>query len=274
MNIRTWIDTSTKTLADAGIQTAKLDAELILCHTIRQPRTYLHAHDDEQIPSRQQEIADSRLTLRIDRVPLAYIIGHKEFYGRSFCVTPSVLIPRPESESIIEILKHILPDTQALPGHTMRLIDIGTGSGCLGITAKLEFPELDVTLADISRHALTVAEKNAITLKAKVSVLKSDLLQQYVFSPDIIIANLPYVAESWERSPETNHEPTLALFARGKGLQLIKKLIPQASDSLPNQGILLLEADPEQHDAITSYCKAYNLKSVSKNGYCLAFIKD
>ncbi|MDB5177882.1 MAG: putative Modification methylase, HemK family [Candidatus Saccharibacteria bacterium] len=274
MNVQAWIREATTELVGAGIGTAKLDAELMLSHTLRKPRTYLHAHTDDEISERELEIANSRLALRIDRVPLAYILGHKEFYGRRFIVNPSVLIPRPESEAIIDTLKDLLPDTRALPGHTIRLVDVGTGSGCLGITAKLEFPELDVTLADISRHALKVAEKNTEALHAHVSLLKSDLLQSYVLPPDIIVANLPYVDESWERSLETNHEPAEALFARQGGLAFINKLIEQASDVLPMEGLLLLEADPEQHQAIQAKARVHHLSHVLTRDYCVAYKKD
>lgn len=274
MTIHEWITIASRQLAGAGIGTAKLDAELILSHTLKQGRTYLHMYGEEVIPARLLEIADSRLALRVDRVPLAYITGHKEFYGRRFIVNPSVLIPRPESEAIIDILKELIPATRALPGHTKRLVDVGTGSGCLGITAKLEFPELEVTLTDISLHALTVAEKNAKALHADVTPLKSDLLQSYVLQPDIILANLPYVDESWERSPETNHEPPEALFARSSGLKLINKLIVQANDALPPGGLLLLEADPVQHDAIQAHARSYGFSFVAIDSYCLSFKKN
>lgn len=274
MTIHEWITQATSELVGAGIGTAKLDAELILSHTLKQGRTYLHMYGEEEISARLKEIADSRLALRLDRVPLAYITGHKEFYGRPFIVSPSVLIPRPESEAIIDTLKELLPNTRALPGHSKRLVDIGTGSGCLGITAKLEFAELDVTLADISVHALTVAEKNAKALHADVSTLKSDLLQSYVLQPDIIVANLPYVDESWERSPETNHEPPEALFARSGGLKFINKLIMQAGDVLTSDGLMLLEADPVQHDAIQTQARTHGFSHTITDGYCLSFKKN
>jgi release factor glutamine methyltransferase len=274
MHIHDWLHEAVTELKKADIKTVQLDAELILSHTLRKPRTYLHAHPDDAIAAREREIADSRLYLRLDRVPLAYIIGHKEFYGRRFTVSPSVLVPRPESEAIIDTLKELLPATKALPGHTIRLVDVGTGSGNLGITAKLEFPELDVTLADISRHALTVAEKNAKNLGADVTILRSDLLQNYVLPPQIIIANLPYVDESWERSPETDHEPAEALFAHSGGLSLINKLIVQASDLLGSGGLLLLEADPEQHEAILSRARLHDFSHISTNAYCLALKKN
>src|SRR5664279_4030502 len=106
--INDWLKDATATLSDIGITSARLDAEIILAHTLRKPRTYLHAHGDEQLSSRQRDIADTRLQLRLDRVPIAYIIGHKEFYGREFRVTTATLIPRPESEVMIELLTDIL----------------------------------------------------------------------------------------------------------------------------------------------------------------------
>jgi release factor glutamine methyltransferase len=198
--IKSWLQRAARELRSAGISSAKLDAEIILAHTLRRPRTYLHAHDDELLTSRQLEIADARLRLRLDRTPVAYIIGHKEFYGRKFRVTPATLIPRPESEIIIELLKEILPTNLPLLREIpKRLVDVGTGTGCLGITAKLEFPELDVALLDISRHALNIAELNAKKLQAEVTIERSDLLSQYPLQADVIIANLPYVDPEWER---------------------------------------------------------------------------
>lgn len=255
--IKDWLRDAATALAQAGIDSAKLDAEIILAHTIRQNRTYLHAHDDEAISPRHREIADARLQLRLDRTPVAYIVGHKEFYGRLFRVNPSTLIPRPESETIITILKELTAQG-SLGLHTtpQRLVDVGTGTGCLGITAKLEMPDLDVTLLDISRHALKVAETNAKLLHADVTLTRSDLLLAYPLQADFIIANLPYVDPEWERSPETKYEPALALFAEDEGLALINRLIDQAPATLNADGYLLLEADPRQHAAIIKTAKS------------------
>ena len=254
--IKDWLRTATAELVAAGIPSAKLDAEIILGHTLRCSRTYLHAHDDELLTPRQREIADARLRLRLDRIPIAYIIGHKEFYGRIFRVTPATLIPRPESEMIITLLKEYAAQTKLDLHRTIeRLVDVGTGSGCLGITAKRELPELDVTLIDVSRHALTVANNNASRLGAEVHTLRSNLLSDYPFAANYILANLPYVDEEWERSPETNHEPALALFADDEGLDLIYKLLDQAPSRMTPNGLLFIEADPRQHAAIIKAAK-------------------
>jgi release factor glutamine methyltransferase len=263
-----WLRDAADQLAEAGITTARLDAEIILAHTVRKSRTWLHAHGDEELSLRLIEIADARLDLRLDRTPIAYIVGHKEFYTRSFKVTPSVLIPRPESESIIELLK------KHTPTNAKRLIDVGTGSGCLGITAKLEFPELNVTLADISRHALKVAESNATSLHTEVTLAQSNLLAQAPGIFDIVIANLPYVDKDWERSPETDQEPSLALFADNGGLALIEQLLAELPEALNPSGLALLEADPCQHEAIISLAAKLGLKHVETEGYAVALVKD
>lgn len=259
--IRIWLRDAAEEFANAGISSALLDAEIILAHTLRKSRTWLHAHSDDQLDLRIEDIANARAQLRLDRTPIAYIIGHKEFYGRLFKVGPSVLIPRPESEEIINLLK------QYIPKGAQSLIDIGTGSGCLGITAALELPMLHVALADISRHALKIAEANALALNADVTIIKSDLLASITAPYDIVLANLPYVDISWERSPETNYEPELALFADDGGLKLIYRLLEQLPGALTPGGIALLEADPQQHRALIATAKKYSLSHIATSGY-------
>ena len=259
-SIAVWLTSATDQLRAIGITSARLDAELLLAHTLRKSRTWIHAHGDEMIDSRTKEIANARLDLRLDRVPIAYIIGHKEFYGRRFTVTTSTLIPRPESEAMIELLKTI----PLQPG--MKLVDVGTGTGCLGITAKLEHPDLEVTLIDIDKYALTVADKNAAAHGAVVESIKSNLLSQYPYIADIILANLPYVDKEWVKSPELRHEPAMALFADDNGLSLIKQLIDQHQTKLRPGGYVLLEADARQHHAMTHYAEQRGLKHVASEG--------
>lgn len=266
--VKDWLDDATRQLVFAAIPSARLDAELLLAHTIRKPRTWLHGHGDERLDGRQLEIASARLDLRLDRVPVAYIIGHKEFYGHRFKVTTATLIPRPESETLIELLEEALPKNEKLLiERPLRLVDVGTGSGNLGITAKLQHPELDVTLLDVSRHALNVAEDNAETLHADVDIMQSDLLTSYPFIADVIIANLPYVDPEWERSPETEHEPESALFAADGGIALIFDLLIQTKEKLAIGGKLLLEADPDQHAAIIKEAATYGLVLHEKRDY-------
>ncbi len=270
MTIAEWLKDAANELADNLFPTARLDAEVILAHTIRKNRTYLHAHGDDELSARNEDIANARLELRLDHVPIAYIIGHKEFYGRRFAITPAVLVPRPESEELITILKTLLPASAALPGvAAKRLVDIGSGSGCLGITAKLEFPELDVALVDTSRHALGVAEKNAATLGADVETYVSDLLNDYPYSPDLIIANLPYVAREWDVSPELLHEPEEALYADDDGLSIVKRCIEQVARRAKPGAYLLLEADTRQLATIAAFAGRHGFKETARGGFSL-----
>lgn len=272
MTIAEWIRQATNELADDMLPSPRLDAEIILAHTLKHPRTYLHAHNDDEISPRDEDIANARVELRKDRVPVAYIIGHKDFYGRRFTVTPATLIPRPESEQLITMLKSLLPSSSALPGIVApKLVDVGTGSGCLGITAKLEIPELDVSLSDVSRHALAIADKNATSLGAEVQTFVSDLLTDYPFSPDIVLANLPYVDRAWDQSPELASEPAEALYTEDRGLAVIKRCIEQAAVRAKPHALLLLEADPRQLDDIAVHARANGWSEVSRDEFAIGF---
>ncbi len=246
MIISEWLKIATKSLKTANIPSARLDAELILANTLRKNRTYLHAHLDEEIDPRRFDIANARLDLRLDRVPIAYILGYKEFYGRRFTVSPSVLIPRPESEDLISLFLELTASEIA----EKVLIDVGAGSGCLGITAKLERSNLSVILSDISKPALNIAEKNANALNADVHIQQQSLLNGQLKPVDYIFANLPYVDKNWDVSPELQYEPEIALFAEDEGLKLILQLISQAPRCLTPEGLLFIEADPQQHNRI------------------------
>lgn len=255
MIISEWLKIATKSLKTANIPSARLDAELILANTLRKNRTYLHAHLDEELDPRRFDIANARLDLRLDRVPIAYILGYKEFYGRKFTVSPSVLVPRPESEDLISLFLELTASEIA----EKVLIDVGTGSGCLGITAKLERSNLSVILSDISKPALNIAEKNANALNADVHIQQQSLLNGQLKPVDYIFANLPYVDKNWDVSPELQYEPKIALFAEDEGLKLILQLISQAPRCLTPEGLLFIEADPQQHNRI--------INEAVKNGF-------
>ncbi|MDO8335624.1 MAG: peptide chain release factor N(5)-glutamine methyltransferase [Candidatus Saccharibacteria bacterium] len=252
MNIDTWLTKAVKDLSKAGIDSAQLDAHLLLAATLYQSREYILSHGEQELSDTELAQADKWLKRRLNREPIAYILGHKEFYGRDFIVSPSVLIPRPESEAIIEILKELKPET---------IIDIGTGSGCLAISAKLELPNCSVIATDISEDALQIARQNASSLNIEVTFAVSDLLSgiKNITSdePVTIVANLPYVDESWDVSPETKFEPSMALFADNDGLHLIKKLVLQASKKMRDGDHLVLEADKRQHGQLSQYAEEH-----------------
>lgn len=271
MSIDDWILVAHRDLSRADIQSARLDAELIIAHTLRKPRTYLHAHGDDELTERHLEIANARLQMRLDHTPIAYIIGHKDFYGYPFKTTPAALIPRPESEIIIKLLGEIIVSNNLSEAS---LVDVGTGTGCLGITAKLEWPKLDVTLLDISMHALNLAQENAEDMHVDVKTIKSDLLSEINESPDIIIANLPYVSRGWETSLETDSEPELALYADNNGLSLIYQLIDEASYKQQPGGHLLLESDIRQHRDVVSYALSKGYTHKKSLGLITYFVRN
>lgn len=258
-SLSSWLIQATAQLTKAGIPSARLDAEVLLADFLAVERTWLLSHGDEPLPGTRR-LLDERLERRTQRVPLAYLIGYKEFYGHRFIVTPDVLIPRPDTELLVEQLLAV-----ARPG--MKMLDIGTGSGAIAVTIALEQPSLQVEACDISPDALAVARRNATALNAAVHFFTSDLLTAAHGRYDLIAANLPYVDRVWQRSAETEAEPALALFADDDGLALIKRCITQAHQRLRGDGLLFLEADPRQHDAIIDFAHQHNLDFYGRQGF-------
>jgi release factor glutamine methyltransferase len=260
---------SIASLAKQRIPSSRLDAELLLAHVLGTSRSWLHAHGEEKLGREEVRKFESLIQRRLKREPVAYITGTKEFYCREFIVNPDVLIPRPETEDLVELA---LQKGKV----TIKVIDIGCGSGCIGITLKLERPEWTVSLSDVSKKALVVAKQNANNLMATVELVQSNLLTSVPKGStyDLIIANLPYVDTAWETSPETAHEPALALYADQNGLALIFQLIKQSSVALRRFGYLLLEADPEQHHAIIEYASKYDFVHKEIRGYALSLMKQ
>lgn len=263
-------------LFEVGIPSPRLDAEVLLTHALSVTRPYLHAHSEKKLSDKEISKFERYVDRRLNREPVAYIIGKKEFYGREFIVTPDVLIPRPETESLVDLTLNSVGET-----NKARLVDVGCGSGCIGVTLKLERPELDVTLCDISPSALRVAKNNAQNLNASVGIAMSDLLSSFLSSKtdkrssgayfDIIIANLPYVNPAWETSLETTYEPKLALYAEDNGLKLVKSLIEQSPALLKNHGLIFIETDPEQQEEAINYAKRFNLTHTNTSGYAMSF---
>jgi release factor glutamine methyltransferase len=265
MTIGEFVRETTHRFEAAGIPTPRLDAQVLAAHVLKHDRSWLLAHDTDRLDAVALKKLERLTAGRLKRQPLAYLLGHKEFYGRQFTVTPDVLIPRPETEQIIDELKTLRP----LPGDT--LLDIGTGSGAVAITAALEWPGLTVVASDISPAALAVARRNTAAHHARVQFKQSDLLATVPLGLyRFIVANLPYVDTTWQRSPETNAEPPLALFANDGGLALIKTLLAQAPNRLLPGGFLLLEADPRQFEAIKK-AAPQQLTYAGAQGFVLVF---
>lgn len=249
--------------SQAGITTARLDAQVLLGDTLGKDKSWLLVHADATVSPQAQKTLEQKAKLRAQRHPLAYIRGRQEFYGRDFTVTPTVLIPRPETELLVDTLKTLCKNK------ALTMVDVGTGSGAIAVTAALELPQSTVAACDISPAALAIAQKNAAILNAKVTFFESNLLASTAKHYDIIVANLPYVDSAWQTSPETQLEPKIALYASDGGMALIKQLIRQAPHHLNTGGLLLLEADPRQHKQLVQYAVGVGLKLLSSHDFVL-----
>lgn len=261
MNYGELLLVGTKTLEKSGIVSARLDTILILEHCLGLDRTYMLAHPENMATETALENFQNILAKRTSGVPMAYILGKKEFYGRVFEVTPDVLIPRPDSEIIINMLKKYAEpckDNPCCRDYPCKLLDVGTGSGCLAITAKLELPAIDVTACDISKNVLKVAKHNARKLGANVKFVHSDLLNNIGDKFDIVLANLPYVPVDYNVSSDVKHEPDLALYAGVDGLDIIKELFVQLPTKVNQSAIVIVESLISQHDAIKNIAQEHD----------------
>jgi len=229
------------------ISNPRLCAEVLLSHFLKVDRTYLYAYDDRILTEADYDLLENAVYERINGVPVQYIVGHQEFYGRDFMVNPSVLIPRPETEFIIESVL----ETKPLPA--ARMIDVGTGSGCIAVTLALEFPEAIVFATDISEDALRVANQNATGLQAHVRFVCMDLLDAVSGNFDFVVSNPPYVKrgdlERLQREVR-DHEPHVALFSPEGETEIYRRLIQSASGLLNPGGYLITEIGYAMEDAV------------------------
>jgi release factor glutamine methyltransferase len=268
MTITEWLCGATAKLASVNIDSARLDSLILLEDALHQERAYILAHPNTYLAGQTHEVLEQQLERRAQHEPLAYIRGFCEFYGRKFMVNQSVMVPRPESESFMELIKPLINQKP------QNLLDIGTGSGILAITAKLEFPSLTVTATDISGKALRVAKLNVKKLGARIKIIKTDLLDSGVMDKyDIILANLPYVPIGYVVSPATKHEPSQALFGGSDGLDIIKRLAPPAYQSLKSGGYILLESMPNQHPCVKKFYEDAGFDLTATNSLVQCFNK-
>ncbi len=244
MTIRELLRSASQALQQAGCGAPRLDTELLLATTLKKDRTWLIAHADENVPSTVRNIFTSLLERRRQREPLAYITGEKEFWSRPFFVTPDVLIPRPETEHLIESTLEYYPDTKK----ELRFCDIGTGSGCIAVTLACEYPRAQVSATDISHAALHIARKNAQRhgVSSRIEWYQGDMfaaLGKQNDSFDAIVSNPPYIArdELAVLEKELKFEPRHALTDDANGLRHLRTLLDQASLWLKENGMLITE---------------------------------
>jgi len=247
-------------LTKAGVDMPALDAELLLAHVLGISRVALYTKTDRILSEFEWERFIEHVNRRAAHIPLAYLVGKKEFYGLDFFVTPAVLIPRPETELMVEEGVNFLRKYRGLK----LVVDVGTGSGAVGISIARQIPLGLFFLLDISEEAIKVAKVNARHhgVYERVIFGKGDLLEPLSFLDfkgkiSLITANLPYIpsGEIPDLMPEVQKEPVLALDGGGDGLNLYRRLLPAAYKILAQDGMLLLEIAPYQGVAITREAK-------------------
>ena len=238
-----------------------MNAELLIIFTLDCDRAYLYAHPERELTPEETQRYDEALARRATGVPAQYITGHQEFWGLDLIVSPAVLIPRPETEHVVEAVLELVsavrseqrqdqsqkPRTGVSTSHDLRLVDVGTGSGAIALALAKELPTAEIHATDISPEALEVARANAARheLTSRIKFHRADLLNGLPHGEfDFVVSNPPYVGESEEDSVQLEvrkFEPRNAVFAGPTGLEVIDRLIPQAHGTLRPSGWLVFE---------------------------------
>jgi len=238
MTIRNALAASAEELRSADGDTPYLDAVLLICHILRMGKEELYARLTDQLEPDAEALLADTIRRRLAGVPVAYIRGRKEFYGRQFAVDDRVLVPRPDTETLVEAAIELIGD------RSLRVHDCCTGSGCVAITLQAEQPSCEVSASDVSEAALQVARENALALlPAPISLYRSDLLTSVPGTFDIITANPPYVlsAEVTEMAERGWREPLLALDGGVDGLDIVRALLTNAIERLNQNGYICVE---------------------------------
>jgi len=260
MKVEDWIKQASAQLANVGIGSARLDSLILLEDCLHKDRAYLLAHPELTLTTSQVKKLNKQITTRKTHVPLAYIRGFTEFYGRRFKVNPHVLEPRVESEPMIEILTKL-----KLPAK-VKIADIGTGCGAIGITAALELNDAIVDLYDIDSSCLAVAPHNCDLHEVHLRAYKRDLLSRPVRNYDVILANLPYVPNRWKINEAAAMEPRIAIFGGKDGLDLYRRMFEQIKKIGVKPQFVFTESLPPMH---------FKLKDIAAHaGYKLARTND
>jgi release factor glutamine methyltransferase len=246
-----------------------MNAELLLMFTLECDRAYLHAHPERKLSTDERARYAQALTEREHGMPAQYITGHQEFWGMDLIVTPAVLIPRPETEHVVEtVLARVgrAPSPAAL-----RIVDVGTGSGCIALALAKEFSSARIDAIDISPAALEIARANAARhqLEGRIKFHETDLLQGFDrASFDFVVSNPPYVGESEADQVQLEvrkHEPRNAVFAGDTGLEVIDRLIPQARESLKPSGWLVMEISGTIAERVRELLAGWNDVQITKD---------
>lgn len=235
-------------LTQSGGDSPRLDAEVLLAHVLRQDRSWLYAHSEHTLSQTDSACFTDLILRRVAHEPVAHLTGLRDFYGLSFAVSPDVLIPRPETEILVELALHALP-----PGGLA--LDVGTGSGCIAVSIAVHAPQTRLIATDISAAALGIARQNARhhAVAGRIALAQADMLAGFTGPIDVIISNPPYIAidEMATLAPAVrNFEPHLALTDGGSGLAHLARLLSAAPAIVRPNGWLFAEFGASQGDAV------------------------
>lgn len=258
MTVSEWLTRSENLLRHAGIESARLDSLVLLSDELQKDKSWLLAYSDYELQGSELKNLSTKVAQRVQHAPLAYIRGKVEFYGKTFMVGPDVLVPRPESETFLELLCGLESASY------LSIIDVGTGSGALAISAALLCPTRNVYATDISESALKVASRNAKFHNVAVRFTHGNLLDSItddVLSGSLLLCNLPYVPTSFTINKAATYEPTLAIFSGDDGLDHYRALFLQLRDRHTQPAFILTESLLPQHDKVK--------KLALDNGYIL-----
>lgn len=248
-------------LAERGVENPRLNAEHLLAHSLGLKRMELYLQFDRQLTETERTPLRETVKRRGAREPLQHILGTAEFHGRTFACDKRALIPRPETEQLVEIALEIAKSKTA-----PKILDVGTGSGVIAITLALELTSAEVHAADLSNNALALASENAARHEVgRIAFHEADLIPPGEGKFDLIIGNLPYIPanEIASLAPEIRHDPLSALGGGSDGLDLIRRLIDTAPDRLASGGALLLEIGAGQADAVNTHLTARKFRDIS-----------
>ncbi|HVS78810.1 MAG TPA: HemK/PrmC family methyltransferase [Candidatus Saccharimonadales bacterium] len=252
-------------LKATGIGSARLDVLILLEDVLHKDRAWVLAHPEAKLNNSQLGRLQRKCQRRARHIPLAYVRGHTEFYGRRFRVNRHVLEPRPESETMITLLKRLrLPPQPAIA-------DVGTGTGALGITAALEIPGSRVDLYEISAGALAVAKHNCNAHELHLHIRKMNLLSRPLRPYDAVLANLPYVPDDWKINQAAMAEPRIAIFGGPDGLDVYRRLFHQLQRFTWKPAYVLTEALPPQHKKLASIAAQNSFEQIQQDDFIQVF---
>ena len=268
MNIRDALKRGCEVLEGAGSESPRLDAQVLLLAVLREERTVLVSHPERELASQEEQLYNQYISERALGKPVSYITGAKEFMGLEFAVNEAVLIPRPETELLVE------EAVRVLNGKAMRVLDLCTGSGAIAVSIRHFVPQAEVTATDLSEEALKVARENAERLTAGgIRFLQGDLFEAFsnLQAPgselfNLIVSNPPYIPAKVIDGlmPDVkDFEPRLALDGGTDGLDIYRRLIPQAAEHLAPGGVLLLEIGFDQGETVPDLCRQAGLGNIA-----------